>query len=744
MSDIILENKKLRLILNENSFVKSLINKSCGEELIPIGYNCPFFSATQDRPFNNEIKLAYMNKKTTFMSSSARLEAGKLIVKFGLYPFEAQIGVDIKDEYMVFTLEKFIADKKDYPQPMDFPPVTELSLVRLPVDKKNIYGQWMNICHTDTSSVAVMSTSPHTFIDSEMQENVRVLTATAKKGIKLLGCSAALIVSDKENLLDAVDSLEADFGLPRGVESRKSDLINASVYWTSRLSPDNVDTHIANAKLGGFKLMLMYYTAMTEYKSDRGNDGYVKCGSYAYNENYPNGEDDMRLVLEKIKAAGIKPGFHFLHTHIGIESEYVTPKADRRLHLTRRFTLSKPISKKDTTIYVDENPIDCPICAEKSRLLRFDGEIISYESYSEEYPYCFTGCKRGIFETEITEHTAYTVGGVLDISEFGGTSIYLNQESDLQDEIAGKIKKIYDLGFEFIYFDGSEGTNAPFEYHVPNAQYRIYKRLNKAPIFCEGAAKAHFGWHMLSGGNAFDVFPTNIFKAMIIEHPFKEAALMKNDLTRVNFGWWAYRKDTRVDVYEFGTSKAASYDCPATTMIDINEKGISIEINPRYKDIFEMMKRWEEVRSRKLLTEKDKEMLRDPGTEFTLLKKKNGEYLILPYYEAPVADPNSADAVIGRPKVIGEEPKNISGVRAFVFEHNRNAVAVVWDDIGSSTLTLKTDKVISYTRELDTEDICYKASNRVSVFPVSDRAYIRTSCSLKELADLLKTAEVTR
>ena len=49
-------------------------------------------------------------------------------------------------------------------------------------------------------------------------------------------------------------------------------------------------------------------------------------------------------MLARVKSAGITPGIHFLQTHIGIRSRYVTPVADHRLHKTRRFTLSRPLS----------------------------------------------------------------------------------------------------------------------------------------------------------------------------------------------------------------------------------------------------------------------------------------------------------------------------------------------------------------------------------------------------------------
>ena len=111
---------------------------------------------------------------------------------------------------------------------------------------------------------------------------------------------------------------------------------------------------------------------------------------------------------------------------------------------------------------------------------------------------------------------------------------------DLQDEVAEKIADIWDAGFEFVYFDGSEGVNPPFWYHVSGAQWRVFSKLKPEPIFAEGAAKTHFSWHMLTGGNAFDVFSPEVLKEETVRHPFKEAPRMQDNFTRINFGWLGY------------------------------------------------------------------------------------------------------------------------------------------------------------------------------------------------------------
>ena len=72
--------------------------------------------------------------------------------------------------------------------------------------------------------------------------------------------------------------------------------------------------------------------------------------------------------------------------------------------------------------------------------------------------------------------------------------------------MADRFAKIWNCGFEFAYFDGSEGVNAPCGIYVSLAQHRMVKKFAKPPLFTEGAAKSHFGWHLQAGANAFDMF----------------------------------------------------------------------------------------------------------------------------------------------------------------------------------------------------------------------------------------------
>ena len=62
MGEIIIGNKHFRLTVGDDCKVKSFVRVSNGKNLAGADEEVSLFSVTQERPFNNEIKLAYMNK----------------------------------------------------------------------------------------------------------------------------------------------------------------------------------------------------------------------------------------------------------------------------------------------------------------------------------------------------------------------------------------------------------------------------------------------------------------------------------------------------------------------------------------------------------------------------------------------------------------------------------------------------------------------------------------------------------
>lgn len=713
-SSIILENKHFRLALSPFGAAESLTLKKNGEELLA-NADTPFFSLTEERPYNNEVKLAHPMKRTTFSANSLRQEGDRLIIGFEKIHFEAAVQVEIKEQYMVFTLVDFLVHPDSFGigvVPI-LPPVSSFRLVQLALKPRANFGEWLNVLWDDQAAVNVLSACPYPKIGFEERRDHKILFGETLSEVQLKNAGVALIASPKEELLDSIESLEIDRDLPRGVESRRAPTINHSYYWVNDITPENADAYIAAAQKGGFTHLSIYYPALLNI-----GRGYQRLGDYkTLNPAFKNGKSDLIALLEKIKAAGITPGLHILHTHIGIKSRYLTPQADHRLNLTRHFTLAKGCSLEDTTLYVEENPEGVPE-HEPLRVLRFMGELIQYESISAERPYCFKGCKRGYNETIPKAHEIGTIGGILEISEFGASSVYIDQKTSLQDEIAEGIADLYDAGFEFLYFDGSEGINPPSDINVGLAQWKVYNKLSKKPTFCEGAAKSHFSWHMLSGGNAFDVFPTESFKEMTALHPFREAPQMKKDFTRVNFGWWRLSLDQRPDIFEYGTALAAAWDCPGAFCASLER----LAAHPRTDDILETFRRWEMARQNGFLTEEIKDELKNTAIEHTLLINEEGDLELCPWEQIPTADKR---------------------ITAFYLERRGTHCIALWSNAEDGLLSLPlVQGKIRYMDELFGKELAIERKEETLLLPLGKKRYLISDCSKKTLTEAFANASM--
>lgn len=716
--DIIIENEQFKLVVGSNAITKSLVLKATGEECLMQDEPLALFSVTQERPYHNEIKLGHPNKRTTFQADSLYMEGEQLIVGFELIPYQAVIGVEVTPAYITFTLKGFLTDNI-YPNYMKMtpPPATKFTLLQLPVKDQKYFGEWLNVSWDNEVAVNVLATDPFAYIDFERRNGYKILKASALKEIKWEGTSAALIVSSPEKLLDNIAQLEEDFGLPKGVESRRNKLINASYYWTSDLCPENLEQHLRYAKMGGFRAMNLYYTCFEK------TVGYRHIGNFEIDtERYPNGMEDLEQILNRIKAAGIMPGAHFLPSHIGRSSQYITPVPDYRLNLVNTFSLAKNLGFADSVVYVEQNPQGSTM-ADGCRVLKAGTELISYEGYTTEPPYKFTGCQRGIDNTMVNSLSKGHSIGILDVSEFGAISVYIDQRTSLQDEVAEKIAAIYNLGFQFFYFDGAEGVNPPFGINVGLGQYRVFKRLNPAPLFAEGAAKSHFSWHMLSGGNAFDVFTPEEIKEQTCRWPLEEAPRMRQDFTRLNFGWLGYflpdetTVGTQPDMLEFVTSKAASWDSP----ISLHSSLRKFEKHPRTADNLEVIHRWEEVRATNWLTEINKETLKDGNREYHLLINEQGEYELVEYEQILTAATGSRE------------------LRAFLFNRKGDWYLLYWHISGDKKLRLPiaSSRARLY-KQLGQPEPFVSTSQMDITVPLNDCRYVKiTGLTKEQIVDIL-------
>lgn len=697
----------------------------------------PISSITQDVPYDNEIRLSYPAKPKTFNADSLYLEGDNLIITFELTDYEAVISVNTTDNYIGFTLKEMrykmgkIGIKRKTK-------IDELVFLQLPIKNRTHFGEWLNVVWDDDIAVNLLATDKYCRIDAQKRKGYKIFQAGGEKEVKLENIGAALITTSRSNILDCINRIEHNYGLPLGVESRKSKEYKFSQY-TPRgiLTLQNIDEHIAFAKKAGLKIMLIYYPSFAR-----------NMGHFSWRKEYPNGIEDLKAITKKIKDAGLIPGLHTHYNKASITDPYVTPVPDNRLNIRRFFSLRKTLNINATTIVVEENPEGCTL-DNRRRMLKVGSEIISYESYTTEPPYKFLNCKRGVFNTKPNEKEKGTIIGLLDVDTWPDF-IRFNQNTDIQNEVAKRIASIYDeCRFKFIYFDGAEDVNPPFWYNVGKAQLTLYNQLKTKTVFAEGAQKSHFGWHMLTRGNGFDTFTPEDIKKATRMYPLKEIKQISNDFSSINFGWNNYvapgKKTIRMDVdyksknlewytsvvpeeitiglqpdmLEYITSRAAAWNSPICLVGNLAD----LKNHQRTDDNLEVLRRWEEVRATDYLTKEQKEMLKNENQEHILLINEVDEFELLPY------------------KQITEER---SKVRAFIFERENKVWVVYWHISGKGNIELPigSDKLKLY-KELGKE-IAIDVSPNKTMLPVDCRKYIQFDLTYDEVTNLFSMVRLKK
>lgn len=713
-TEIVIENAEMRLVLGSNGRAISLKHKPTGQECLEKGTDTPVFALTEYRPYDNELFLTYPAKSRTFAADSIRRSGNELKVGFEQIAYTATIALNITDDYIGFTLKSL-----DY-QIEAFgikrrTEIDEFTLLQLPIKKRKYFGEWLNVVWDNQVAVNVLATDPYAKIDAFQNKKHYLLYAGMESKVKLMGVGAALITTDKDQLLNRIDRLEKDYQLPLGVESRRNEAYKYSYYELRNVTTANIDEHITYAKQGGFKTIVIYYP-----------DFAKSMGHFPWRKEYPNGMADLQTITRKIKEAGMIPGFHIHYNKAAKDDPYVSPVPDARLNLIRRFTLSDSIDNNSTTLTVEENPEGCTK-ENGRRFLKLGNELVTYTDYTTTPPYQFTGCRRGELGSKTKAVEKGFKFGLLDIDDWPLFARF-DQNTSIQQEVAERIGKIYaEAGFQFVYFDGAEDVHPPFWNTVSTSQLKVYNCLKPSPLFSEGALKSHFGWHILSRANAFDLFKPEFIRPATQKYPMAEARYIAQDFTSINFGWNDYLAPTekstgmQPDMYEYICSRGAAWDCPIALVGKLDQ----LKAHPRTADNLQVIRIWEEARIANFFSARQKEELKSPSQEHILLKDEAGNFALTPYRQLKNVANHSAD------------------IRAFLFRKAGKIWVVYWHVYGEASLrmTIAPKKLQLFESPGLETKIQPQAGDRIAV-PASHRRFLVFDLPEKKVEEILEKAEL--
>jgi hypothetical protein len=591
------ETRWSTLIVGDNGTLLSLREKGTGRELLEAPY--PVLSVEQTS--GGRVQARRM-----------RYEDGLLIAEFPRGGGSAAIRIESQGDYLTVTAAA-----------LEVPDVQRFTFFQIAPAPNEYLGPRAGLASDDASGVCMRSLGIE--VDTAFHgpgPGFRAWT-TAEHG--LLGHRIGLVAGPRECLIPALRSMAENENVPKsraggpwalGAEQ------NRGSYLFADLAAKDTDAWIELARRGGFTNIHLH-----GWWSTLGH--YEPRAAY-----FPNGLEDLKATADRLRAAGLKPGIHTLTACIDTNDPWVTPVPSPDLIASNRYTLAKPLSATDTTVYVNEMPGPNHDVvwsySGNGNALRVGSELIRYSAISRDPPYAFLECERGAFKTHAATHET---GCAVDYLQQRYLAFYPDPKSPLAAELADRIARVYnECKMEMIYFDGSEGMRS--RYGIDAMRWAIFQRLHGGVT--EASEWGHNNWWFHSRLGAWD-HPVWAMKQFHDEHVRIASRYRLSDLLEPQLGWWAPRGPSEVarghfpDELEYFAVKNLAIDGPMSI------QGVSVAARPwnaRLEEKFTIMGWYERLRLARYFDQATLQALGEPGQDFRLRPDSAGQWQFTPVHMA--------------------------------------------------------------------------------------------------------------
>ncbi|MFW6106750.1 MAG: LamG domain-containing protein, partial [bacterium] len=591
------ETQWATLVVGDNGMLLSLREKGSGRELL-----------AEPQP----VVAVEQAQGQRFSARQMHVKDGLLVAEFPRGAGSAAIRIEAKDQYFTVTAEA-----------VDVPDARRFTFLQLSPAPDKYLGRMAGLASDDTSGVCLRSLALE--IDTSFGSRAPRFRASTTSEHGLIGHRLGLAAGPREQLIPMLRSMANNESVPKsncgGPWSIGSEQTRGS-YLFANLALKDIDAWIELARRGGFTNLHLHgwWNTLGHYKPRS-----------AY---FPNGLDDMKVAAQRIREAGLTPGFHTLTACISTNDPWVTPVPSPDLIALHGYTLAKALSATDTTIHVNELPAnDHDVVWSYScngNVLRVDDELIRYSGISRTEPYAFLDCERGAFKTAASEHPQEAA---VDYLQQRYLAFYPDPKSPLAAELADRIAKVYNqCGLGMIYFDGSEGMRS--RYGIDAMRWAIFRRLEGGVT--EASEWGHNSWWFHSRLGAWD-HPVWAMKRFHDDHIRLASECRMSNLLEPQLGWWAPRGPSSVarghfpDEMEYFAAKNLAIDGPMSI------QGVHATDRPwnaRMEEQLTVLGWYERLRLARYFDEATLERLRQPGDEFRLRQNAEGWWKLTPVHLA--------------------------------------------------------------------------------------------------------------
>ncbi|MCS7239300.1 MAG: hypothetical protein NZ899_13690 [Thermoguttaceae bacterium] len=433
------------------------------------------------------------------------------------------------------------------------------------------------------------------------------------------GAWAAVVAAPKEAIRTALKELvftEEMLGSKVGGPFAQDAVPTRGSYVFADVSETNVEQWISLCQRAGIDLIHMIGWDASQ--------GHYRPQKHAF----PEGVESLRRTVEKIHAAGLRVGLHYLFG-ISPNDPYVTPVPDKRLKVDARFELASAVDEKTDFIPTTTVPKDLPtVWAYMSRgnVVRIGDELVQYHALSADPP-GLAQCRRGVFGTKPAPHPAGTPVEHLYVI-YG--LFYPDEESDLIEEIAEHIAEVVNTcKVDLVYMDGAEGVPGGW-YGVSRMRAEVFRRF-RHPVMVEASEWGYHSWTFHSRTGAWD-YPNWGLKQFVDIHVRANRAYQAGSLLPTQLGWWAILGDSPdhyaelPDELEYLCVKSLAWD------MAMSFQGVTVgePANARQEEYLRMLGQYERLRLSRKLPQKIIDQLRQEGQEFRLKQSSEGSWQFVP------------------------------------------------------------------------------------------------------------------
>lgn len=634
-----IENTKIRWEIDENAHTISLLAKPLKRDYAS--------------KFKMPIASVLMGDGRRVDAASANLDGNLLKLHFGSFG-TATLKIELKLEVLIVEVASF-----------DVQNAAQFTFLQIPTTILKNVGDILATAWDNDFGIVLLGLNLRTHPTALRLKDAALLCANGYSRFGFVGCAVGIIASETSQLRMAIHRAAKLLGLPAPeFEGGKPIHIteeNRRSYLFTNVTERNVEKCIKYAKAMNFGQIMIFQQNWAK------TSGHFELNTSAY----PNGIEGLKAVASKIRAAGLKVGFHVWASKVHKTDKYCTPVPDKRLWKKAQVTLAHDIDENSDVILTKEPPIgfygEKGEIAEVWRDIQIGDEIVTYKWLSLKPPYGFFGCKRGANGTKASPHKAGEIIYQLGIDDCCPGYI-IDQETDLLDEVHERLSKVLNaVNCDMIYFDGGEDVPPPIWHYVPKFELSLWRRLDPKPIIVQGTIVQHHSWHIFSRNSTVDIRRERSKEH--VDNSVKYMLRMRENLLPGELGWFGIfppqGKDvgTQFDEVDYLCCKSLAYDAPFSIEMPIE----LLEKNPLFPSMVRQIGIYEMLRLKRYFKPQELELLKAPQVDFTVFNDGKKWRLVK---LRPV------DGIEG------------GDIRLFIGQLDGKVIAYFWNTIGESEIKL--------------------------------------------------------